>query len=104
MSKMLLTSLATVCTLSCLAFGLATEANAITKAQMCERMRPACLARHPAGVCQSYVDICKGRKASTGGLTGSTEIPRGWTLPHGVPGSTPSPGHRTHTITGSGLW
>jgi hypothetical protein len=57
MSKMLL-AIAAACTL---AVGLATEANAITKAQVCERGRGAYLANgHSADWCQASVDRCKG--------------------------------------------
>jgi hypothetical protein len=80
------------------ALGLVTEANATSKAQLCERQRSSCLTRHPADVCQSYVDFCISHKPHVGGLTGTTAANHLC-----IPGTCPfEPTGRWRRLRGSG--
>jgi hypothetical protein len=73
MSRILLTSIATICALSCLAFGPAFEAKAESRAHVCERVRQVCLGTgKSAEFCQANVEHCLGHTNHVGGLTGST--------------------------------
>jgi hypothetical protein len=70
MSKTIFTAIAMILTLTC----LATEANAKSKAQLCERVRQVCLGTgKSAEFCQANVEHCLGHPNHTGGLTSSTD-------------------------------